>query len=117
VRDAVIVHGEAAYASHVMFRDALYDHVPHEREIGMHIGFLYGALAETRAVYCDYGVSVGMREGIAQRPAGQVVVYRYLNRMRARYCARCAVMVPPDQLLCGGIRCAAIAAGKDGVIV
>jgi len=106
VRDAVIVHGEAAYASHVMFRDALYDRVPHERDLGMHIGFCWGDLAELRVVYCDYGVSEGMRAGITQRPAGQVVVYRYLNRMRARYCRQCAAMVPPDQTLCGSRTCA-----------
>jgi len=89
-----------------MFREALYDAVPNERALGMQIGFRWGDLAEARIVYCDYGVSAGMREGIAQRPPGQVVVYRYLNRMRARYCRQCGAMVPADQTLCGARACA-----------
>jgi len=107
MRDAVLARGEAPYASHVMFSEALDDARPEERAAGMESGFLWGVFAEARVVYCDYGISPGMAQGIAQRPPGQLVEYRYLNPYRARVhrCQRCGLSVPPTNRTCAGVAC------------
>lgn len=100
VRHSALVMGEAPYASHVMFGQALNDADPHERRVGMELGFRWGAVAETRVVYCDRGVSSGMAEGIAQRPAGQIVEYRYLDPRLAVRCEVCGVAIAPGMKRC-----------------
>lgn len=76
--------GEAPYASHVMFdrRGLLNDAAPDERIRGMRAGFLWGQAGALRAVYCDRGITDGMRAGIASAPAGQAVTYRWLYAPR-----------------------------------
>ena len=76
--------GEAPYASHVMFdrRGLLNDAAPDERVRGMQAGFLWGQAAAVRAVYCDRGITDGMRAGIASAPAGQTITYRWLYAER-----------------------------------
>lgn len=106
VRHAALVMGESPYASHVMFAAALRDRDPAEREIGMRLGFQWGAMAEARVVYCDHGITAGMEAGIANRPAGQVLEFRYLDPKNVHRCDRCGVMVPPDTNHCGATRCA-----------
>lgn len=106
VRHAVLVMGESPYASHVMFKTVLRDGDPAERDLGMRIGFQWGAMAEARVVYCDHGISEGMEAGIAARPPGQVLEFRYLDPKNIHRCDRCGVMVPPDTNHCGSTRCA-----------
>ena len=107
VRHSALVCGEAPYASHVMFRSALRDRHPSEREIGMQAGFAWGELAEVRAVYCDHGVSVGMLAGIVQRPISQVVEYRYLFPWKVKRCPHCNVCISPTQTHCQRNSCVA----------
>lgn len=59
-----IGHGEAPFASHQLYTLVLDDTVPHERELGMELGFAWGAKASRCAVYIDHGISEGMKEGI-----------------------------------------------------
>lgn len=65
LRDSLL-RGEAPYSS-----QALYDHAsvlddadPADRKRGMLAGLAWSASAELCAVYCDHGISKGMREGM-----------------------------------------------------
>lgn len=65
LRDCIL-RGEAPIASHVLLASTgvLDDGDPGERAIGMAAGFAWTPAAELVAVYCDHGISDGMREGI-----------------------------------------------------
>lgn len=72
--------GEAPFASHLMYTQALDDTVPAERERGIAAGLAWGARSDATVVYDDFGVSPGMRQGIrAARAAGRPVEYRRLG--------------------------------------
>lgn len=58
--------GEAPFASHRMYTDALNDDDPAERALGIGAGLVWGALAGATVVYCDLGISSGMELGIAR---------------------------------------------------
>jgi len=105
LRHSAMYCGEAPYASHALLGRALNDRAARERNLGMHIGFQWGAEAEARVVYCDYGVSPGMREGIVRRPRHQVLEYRYLFEHRAVRCPRCGVCIEPTAKECGRGAC------------
>jgi hypothetical protein len=74
-----IQRGEAPYASHRLYPGVLDDGVPEQRQVGLSLGHSWRAVADVTAVYVDYGISPGMRDGIttAQRMA-QRIVYRRL---------------------------------------
>lgn len=77
-----IHRGEAPFASHLLYPQAgiLDDEVYSERELGITAGFLWAACARYRVVYCDLGVSAGMRRGIEHATSlRQPVAYRYLK--------------------------------------
>lgn len=59
---------EAPIASHLLYAQpgVLADDVPDERMLGMEAGLAWGRVADATVVYVDYGVSGGMRDGIAQ---------------------------------------------------
>jgi hypothetical protein len=84
---------EAPYASHLLYDhpDILDDDVREERRLGMVAGFAWGARADFVAVYCDLGMSAGMREGIGQAvmceiPWGERRLPKALmQRFRVRY--------------------------------
>jgi hypothetical protein len=76
-----LARGEAPYASHALYTlpGVLDDATPEERRTGMVAGFAWGAVAGTRVVYADEGVTPGMREGIARaEQLGQRVEWRTL---------------------------------------
>ena len=56
--------GEAPLASHVLYSGILNDDVPEERAKGIEAGFIWGHRAWKTIVYMDYGISIGMQEGI-----------------------------------------------------
>ena len=56
--------GEAPFASHKMYTNALDDNIPNERLSGIVAGFAWRLDAEATVVYTDYGISLGMRFGI-----------------------------------------------------
>lgn len=53
--------GEAPFASHRMYTDALDDLLPGERMLGINAGFAWRAAAELSVFYADYGYSSGMQ--------------------------------------------------------
>ena len=76
--------GEAPYASHLLFdQRGLLDDANHEQRLaGIEAGFAWGHKAQLRAVYCDRGISYGMKLGMQQRPAGQLLEFRQLRPRR-----------------------------------
>src|SRR5258708_2471514 len=63
MRDALKL-GWAAYAPHLIFPEYLDDSIPDEREMGIVSGMTLLDQAEILAVYCDFGVTAGMRREI-----------------------------------------------------
>ncbi len=81
MRDA-LMHGEAPYASHLLYTQAgvLDDKIPQERELGIESGLAWGRCADLTAVYIDHGISEGMKRGIKHaRELGRPVEYRSLK--------------------------------------
>lgn len=77
MRDSLLNHGEAPYASHLLYTQMLDDESPEERTLGMNAGFEWGSHANKVAVYTDLGISNGMRAGIEKAEArGAEIVYR-----------------------------------------
>lgn len=64
IRDS-LDRGEAPFASHRMYTDALDDATPTERRLGIDAGFAWHRWAHAVVVYVDRGITDGMREGIA----------------------------------------------------
>jgi len=74
--------GEAPYASHLLYTQpgVLDDTKSEERTKGMRAGFAWNAMAAATVVYTDYGISAGMKEGIANAiGANRLIIYRSLN--------------------------------------
>jgi hypothetical protein len=63
IRDA-LDRGDAPFASHRLYTDALDDSKPSERALGINAGFAWRAVAEATVVYLDLGISRGMQYGI-----------------------------------------------------
>jgi hypothetical protein len=59
IRDS-LSRGEAPFASHQMYTDALDDRVLDQRVLGINAGFEWWMTAETVVFYLDHGMSVGM---------------------------------------------------------
>ena len=81
LRDSLL-RGEAPIASHLLYTQpgVLDDAVPTERQYGIDAGLVWGALAEATVVYCDRGISNGMRYGIEHADnAGRPVEMRWLR--------------------------------------
>lgn len=63
LRDSLL-RGEAPFASHILYTEALDDTDPAERALGIEAGLLIGKYAEKTVVYVDRGISPGMVYGI-----------------------------------------------------
>lgn len=63
LRDS-LMRGEAPFASHILYTEALDDTIPKEREIGIEAGLAIGKYASKTVVYTDLGISAGMQYGI-----------------------------------------------------
>ena len=63
MHDCLVSHGEAPYASHLLYTQegVLDDTVPTERDLGITAGLEIGRKAELRIFYLDRGFSSGMR--------------------------------------------------------
>lgn len=80
-----IRRGESPFASHLLYTQegVLDDDIPSERELGISCGFDWSDVAHYVVVYRDFGISQGMREGIAKaRKAGLRIIYRTLYGSR-----------------------------------
>ena len=83
MRDSLLNHNESPIASHGIwaFSGLLDDTIEHERQLGMIAGHSWLEGAEGCVVYCDCGISAGMRQGIAlAEEYGLIVTYRYLPK-------------------------------------
>lgn len=56
--------GESPFASHLLGPKVLNDDDPRERALGISAGWVWGAVADLVAVYCDLGISDGMHQSI-----------------------------------------------------
>jgi len=75
-----LARGEAPFASHLLYPQALHDADPAQRRQGLEAGFCWGGLADLVAVYCDRGITEGMREGIRRaKDCAQVVEMRTIG--------------------------------------
>lgn len=81
VRDCLLVHGEAPFASHRMYTGdgVLRDSIPKEREFGIAAGLVWGQCAGATVVYTDLGISDGMVKGIQSAAKNRLVEYRQLG--------------------------------------
>ncbi len=69
---------EAPFASHLLYTQVLDDLDKTQRAQGIEAGLVWGAHADLVAVYCDFGLSRGMRLGIAAAlERGTRIVYRF----------------------------------------
>lgn len=74
--------GEAPIASHLLYTQPgiTDDRIPEERALGIDAGLAWTRVAEASVVYCDRGISSGMRYGIQRaRAAGIPVEMRNLE--------------------------------------
>jgi len=81
VRDS-LSRGEAPIASHLLYtqKGILEDNVPGERRQGMRAGFAWLEVAGKSVVYTDFGVSEGMKRGIAAAENAEVPIeYREIG--------------------------------------
>ena len=75
-----LARGEAPFASHLLYPQALHDADPAQRRQGMEAGFAWGQKADLCAVYMDRGVTPGMTEGIDRaRDLGLVIDCRAIG--------------------------------------
>lgn len=63
IRDC-LRRGEAPFASHQMYTDALDDNNIKDRTLGISAGFAWHERADYTVVYEDLGISSGMQQGI-----------------------------------------------------
>jgi hypothetical protein len=88
IRDCLL-RGEAPFASHALYTQALDDTKPDERALGIEAGFAFRSVASKTVVYTDRGISYGMELGIFDsEQRGIPVVYRSLHSWR-RHTEKC----------------------------
>lgn len=83
LRDALrdsLMRGEAPFASHRLYTEALDDTNPREREQGIEAGLAWGRVAQKTVVYADLGVSKGMKLGVLRAiDEGRPVEVRFIR--------------------------------------
>ena len=79
--------GEYPFASHLLYTQPgiLNDNIPEERQKGIQAGLAWDRHASKTVVYCDYGISKGMMEGMKKADIeGREVEKRYLYHSSGR---------------------------------
>ena len=63
MHDSIINHGEAPFASHLLYTQphVLREEVPRERQLGIEAGRDFSAMTQKTIMYLDLGLSSGMR--------------------------------------------------------
>lgn len=64
--------GEAPFASHQMYTDALDDDAPTERDLGIRAGYAWWKHAAAIIFYIDYGMSPGMHKALQRAKTMQM---------------------------------------------
>ncbi len=66
MRDSIVNHNEAPFASHLLYTQPhiLHDDIPEERALGISTGLEFAKITSKTVVYVDLGVSVGMQHAI-----------------------------------------------------
>lgn len=85
MRDSILNHSEAPFASHRLYTGAgiLDDNIPDERRVGIEAGLVWGRFARRTVVYTDRGLSTGMVYGIERaKVQGRVIEMRSLEGWR-----------------------------------
>lgn len=80
IRDSLL-RGEAPFASHLLYTQegVLDDLVPEQRSMGIEAGLQFTRVADKVAIYCDLGVSEGMKLGIDRHEkSGTPIEMRYV---------------------------------------
>jgi len=78
-----LMRGEAPFLSHALYTQCLNDTIPEDRKMGMEAGWEWIKVSDFTAVYEDYGVSNGMKQGIEiAKKMGHKVVTRYLDPLK-----------------------------------
>jgi len=73
---------EAPFASHLLYTRVLDDRSALQRRQGIEAGLAWSDVSEATVVYSDYGISDGMREGIARAErAGRPIEYRRIGQV------------------------------------
>lgn len=81
VRDS-LMRGEAPIASHLLYtqKGILWDDEPTERKLGIEAGLAWYNAADASVIYADYGISEGMKRGIAMAKKHKLPIeYRYIK--------------------------------------
>lgn len=76
-----INRGEAPFASHLLYTQEgiLDDNIPEERKKGIEAGLIWGRFAIKTVVYCDLGITEGMKIGIKRaEEEGRKIEKRYI---------------------------------------
>jgi len=76
--DCLYAHGEAPFATHVLYTKMLDDQDPEQRKLGLQAGDEWAKLAVRLVVYTDYGLSQGMNETIEK--SGKPCVHRSIGQ-------------------------------------
>ena len=79
MRDALVVHGEAPFAMHLLYAQEgiLEDKNPEERKLGIAAGLEWSHKADAVLVYTDLGITEGMEIAIERATSRRIpIVYR-----------------------------------------
>ena len=72
--------GEAPFAMHLLYTQVLDDTIPEERKQGMTCGLAWLLRADAVILYCDYGVSSGMKDAYKKALANGIEFeLRFIN--------------------------------------
>lgn len=78
-----LMRGEAPFASHLLYTQpqVLNDKIQEDRDLGIKAGFTWREVADATVIYTDYGISEGMRFGIAHAIAkNKPIKYREIGK-------------------------------------
>lgn len=66
MRDSIVNHNEAPFASHLLYTQPyiLRDDIPEERALGIETGLEFARVTSKTVVYTDLGITPGMKQAI-----------------------------------------------------